>query len=72
MKGNRMLRMVSAMMLVSLVLTHLTGQVNLLAPTWLWLAGFVALMAFQATFTGFCPTGKMLGRDKKSSACCGG
>jgi hypothetical protein len=71
MKGNKTVRMMSVMILISLIATHLTGQMNLLTPTWLWLAGFVGFMAFQATFTGFCPASKMLA-DKKSGACCGG
>lgn len=72
MKGNKAVRMMSAMILIALVLTHFSGQMNLLAPTWLWLAAFVGFMAFQATFTGFCPASRMLGEGKKSSACCGG
>ena len=71
MKGNKAIRMMSAIVLFALALTHFTGQMNLLAPTWLWLAAFVALMAFQATFTGFCPASRMLG-DGKKGACCGG
>lgn len=70
MKGNRAVRMMSAMILIALALTHFSGQVNLLAPTWLWLAAFVGFMAFQATFTGFCPASKMLG-EGKAGTCCG-
>ncbi|MCD6707798.1 MAG: DUF2892 domain-containing protein [Thiobacillus sp.] len=71
MKGNKAVRMMSAMILIALALTHFTGQMNLFAPTWLWLAAFVGFMAFQATFTGFCPASRMLGEGKKSGACCG-
>lgn len=71
MKGNRAVRMMSAMVLIALALTHFSGQMNLLQPTWLWLAAFVGTMAFQATFTGFCPASKMLGEGKKPRACCG-
>lgn len=71
MKGNGMARMISIMVLASLALTHFSGQVNLFAPTWLWLAGFVSLMALQATFTGFCPAGKLLRRGK-GNRCFGG
>jgi hypothetical protein len=71
MKGNKAVRMMSAMMLIALALTHFTGQIDLTHPTWLWLAAFVGLMAFQATFTGFCPASKMLGVGKKSGGCCG-
>jgi hypothetical protein len=72
MKGNKTVRMMSAMILISLVLTHIAGQINLLAPTWLWLAAFVGFMAFQSSFIGFCPASKMLGGGKKSGTCCGG
>lgn len=71
MKGNKTVRMMSAMILIALALTHFTGQMNLLAPTWLWLATFVGFMAFQATFTGFCPASKMLGDGKPGGSCCG-
>lgn len=71
MKGNKTIRMMSMMVLISLIVTHLTGQMNLLAPTWLWLAAFASFMGFQATFTGFCPASKMLGDGKKSGTCCG-
>lgn len=71
MKGNVMARMISAMVLISLALIHFSGQANLLAPTWLWLAGFVGFMAFQASFTGFCPASKLMGSGKGGS-CCGG
>ena len=71
MKGNKAVRMMSAMILIALVLTHISGQMNLLPPTWLWPAAFVGFMAFQATFTGFCPASRMLGDDRKSGGCCG-
>jgi len=71
MKGNVMARTSSLMVLVALALTHFSGQANLLAPTWLWLAGFVGFMTFQATFTGFCPASRLMGSGKGSS-CCGG
>ncbi len=33
--------MMPVMALIALALTHFLGQMNLLAPTWLWLAAFV-------------------------------
>ena len=71
MKGNKPIRMISVMVLISLIATHMTGQVNLLVPTWLWLAAFASFMGVQATFTGFCPSSKMLGDGNKSGASCG-
>jgi len=69
MKGNNAVRMMSFMVLVSLVAAHFTGQANLLTPTWLWLGAFVGFMALQATFTGFCPASKMLGDGSKKKCC---
>jgi len=72
MKGNKVVRLMSLMILASLTITHLTGQVNFLNPTWLWLAAGMSFMAFQSTFTGFCPARKMLGSNKGSDGgCCG-
>ncbi|MGV6851473.1 MAG: YgaP-like transmembrane domain [bacterium] len=71
MKGNKVVRLMSFMVLISLIITHLTGQANLMEPTWLWLATAVSFMAFQATFTGFCPASKMLATNKDGEACCG-
>lgn len=70
MKGNRTVRMMSAMILISLALSHFTGQMDMLTPSWLWLTALVGFMAFQATFTGFCPASRMLA-DKPRGACCG-
>ncbi|NOT16605.1 MAG: DUF2892 domain-containing protein [Sulfuriferula sp.] len=64
MKGNRTMRMMSLMVMISLIATHLSGQFNLLHPSFLWLAGFVSIMGFQATFTGFCPAAG------NSGSCC--
>lgn len=69
MKGNKMMRMMSMMVLISLAATHFSGQFDLLHPSFLWLAGFVGIMAFQATFTGFCPAGALFGNDKKAACC---
>lgn len=68
MKGNRMMRMMSAMVLISLAATHFSGQFSLLQPSFLWIAAFASVMAFQATFTGFCPVGAMKGES--STSCC--
>jgi hypothetical protein len=69
MKGNRMSRMMSVMVLISLAATHFSGQFDLLHPSFLWIAGFASIMAFQATFTGFCPAGAIMGGGKKAACC---
>lgn len=69
MKGNRMMRMMSAMVMISLAATHFSGQFDLLHPSFLWIAAFASIMAFQATFTGFCPAGIIMGNGKKAACC---
>lgn len=53
-------RLAGLFVLVSLLLAHITGDVNLLKPTWLWIAAFVGFNLFQSSFTGFCPLAKIL------------
>lgn len=67
MKGNRMMRMMSVMVMISLAATHLSGQFDLLHPSFLWIAGMVSIMAFQATFTGFCPASSLFGKNASCS-----
>ena len=53
-------RLAGLFVLLSLLLAHITGDVNLLKPTWLWVAVFVGFNLFQSSFTGFCPLAKIL------------
>jgi len=53
-------RLAGLFVLLSLFLAHVTGDVNLLKPTWLWIAVFVGFNLFQSSFTGFCPLAKIL------------
>lgn len=56
--------------MASLIGAHVTGQINLMQMSWLWLTFFVGANLFQMGFTGFCPATKMLYavgiRDKQS------
>ena len=53
---NRMVSIMAGfMVLLSLMLAQITGQIDLFHPTWLWLTAFVGLNLFQMGFTGFCP-----------------
>lgn len=45
---------------LSLVLAHLGGQVNMANISWLWFTAFVGLNLFQSGLTGFCPLTKIL------------
>jgi len=61
------------MILLSLGLAHLTGQVDLSTMSWLWLAAFVGVNLFQMGFTGFCPAASILrklGMKDSSGAAC--
>ena len=56
----------------SLTTAHMTGQVNLMEMSWLWLTFFVGANLFQMGFTGFCPATKILyavGVKDKQSGC---
>ncbi len=45
---------------ISLVLGHVTGQIDMFKMSWLWFTAFVGLNLFQAGLTGFCPLTKIL------------
>ena len=51
-----------AFVLISLILAHFYGQVDLSQPSWLWFTLFVGANLFQAGLTGFCPLTKILKR----------
>lgn len=71
MKGNLMVRLMTLLILVAIVLTHFSGQTDLLSANWLWLAIMPAFMGLQATYTGFCPA-EMIGKLSKTGECCPG
>jgi len=48
------------MIMLSLALTHFSGQINLGQMSWLWLTAFVGANLFQMGFTGFCPAAKIM------------
>ncbi len=61
MNVNRMVMMFAGLfILISLILAHVTGQVDLTKPSWLWFTVFVGFNLFQSSFTGFCPLAKIL------------
>jgi len=61
MNVNRMVMMFAGLfILLSLILAHLSGQVDLTRPSWLWFTAFVGFNLFQSSFTGFCPLAKIL------------
>ncbi|HHQ69650.1 MAG TPA: DUF2892 domain-containing protein [Halothiobacillaceae bacterium] len=61
MTTDRIVRIVAGLMIIlSLILAHITGQVNLGQLSWLWLTIFVGLNLFQSGFTRFCPLESIL------------
>jgi len=67
-KGNRPLRIFSGMVVVLLIVSHFMGQVDLTQISFLWLIIAMALNAFQASFSGFCP---MFKNAKGECVACG-
>ena len=60
MNANRMvLVFAGAVIMASLGLAHVQGQIDLSHMSWLWLTLFVGANLFQMGFTGFCPAKKM-------------
>ena len=56
MNVSRMVNMFAGLFIVlSLILAHVMGQVDLSQLSWLWFAMFVGLNLFQYSLTGFCP-----------------
>ena len=48
------------MIMLSLALAHISGQINLIQMGWLWFTAFVGANLFQMGFTGFCPAAKIM------------
>ena len=56
MTTDRIVRIVAGLMIIlTLVLAHFSGQIDMAKPTWLWLTAFIGLNLFQSGFTTFCP-----------------
>jgi len=64
--------MAGVMILLSLTLAHVMGQVDITHLSWLWLTAFIGLNLLQSGFTGFCPPVKLLkklGFKEEGTAC---
>lgn len=72
---ERALRVLAGIMiLISLGLAQLFGQINLGEMSWLWFTAFIGLNLLQSGFTGFCPPEKLLrkmGFKDSNGSCCG-
>ena len=59
---NLTMTIAGAFVLLSLILAHFFGQVDLSRPSWLWFTLFVGANLFQAGITGICPLTRILKR----------
>ncbi|HEX5392521.1 MAG TPA: DUF2892 domain-containing protein [Rhodocyclaceae bacterium] len=58
---NRWVRVFAgSFVLLSLLLAHIQGAVDLSKPSWLWFTLFVGANLLQSGFTRFCPLENML------------
>lgn len=62
--------MAGSMILLGFVLAHLSGQVDMLSMSWLWLPAFVGLNLIQFAFTGFCPAKSVFEKLGVKKSCC--
>jgi len=72
---NRIVRIIAGFfIMLSLVLAHVSGQVDLSKLSWLWFTLFVGANLFQSGFTRFCPLDsilRMFGVPETESGRCG-
>lgn len=71
---DRIIRIMAGTVIsVSLLLAHVTGQVDMTQVSWLWLTAFAGLNMLQSGFTGFCLPEIVLKKwgFKSSDGCCG-
>jgi len=61
MKLSKMINMFAGFfIMLSLVLGHVFGQIDMTQVSWLWFTAFVGFNLFQSSFTGFCPLAVVL------------
>lgn len=61
MNVNRMIRVIAGFfIMLSLLLAHVMGQVDMLHMSWLWFTAFVGVNLFQSGLTNWCLMGKIL------------
>lgn len=67
---ERVVRIIAGLfIMLSLLLAHLAGTVDMSQPNWLWLAAFVGFNLFQSGITRFCPMDSALKRAGVKSGC---
>ncbi|MEW6676932.1 MAG: DUF2892 domain-containing protein [Pseudomonadota bacterium] len=70
---ERALRILAGVMiLLSLGLAQVFGQIDLTQMSWLWFTAFIGLNLLQSGFTGFCPPEFLFRKMglKEGGSCC--
>jgi hypothetical protein len=67
---ERLVRIIAGFfIMLSLVLAHTSGSVDMTELSWLWFTAFVGFNLFQSGFTRFCPMDIMLKKVGVKSGC---
>ena len=67
---ERIVRIIAGLfIMLSLVLAHFSGSVDMTQLSWLWFTAFVGLNLFQSGITRFCPMDIMLKKAGAKSGC---
>lgn len=67
---ERIVRIVAGFfIMLSLLLAHVSGSVDMTQLSWLWFTAFVGFNLFQSGFTRFCPMDMMLKKFGVKQGC---
>ena len=67
---ERLVRIIAGFfIMLSLVLAHFSGSVDMSQLSWLWFTAFVGFNLFQSGITRFCPMDLMLKKAGVKSGC---
>jgi len=67
---ERMVRIIAGFfIMLSLVLAHFSGSVDMSQVSWLWFTAFVGFNLFQSGITRFCPMDIMLKKAGLKQGC---
>lgn len=67
---ERMVRIIAGFfIMLSLVLAHFSGSVDMTHLSWLWFTAFVGFNLFQSGITRFCPMDIMLKKAGVKTGC---
>ena len=67
---ERLVRIIAGFfIMLSLVLAHASGSVDMTQLSWMWFTAFVGFNLFQSGLTRFCPMDIMLKKAEVKSGC---